>query len=228
MICPPLPSEHPPTPQWDHTIIRSVCAGHDFPIHDAEGVSLWFSGQRLLTDGTSENLYRRSSQNSPSTHLGEYPREEEARFGGRLKGNVCNEVGGVKRSADPRVGYETSDRTVKRARSTTSTTPGRNPEKEAKEDGHEDVRRLRDQAGGRHSEAGCSRGRPEGGAPLRDPRRGGRGRAFDLWGQVSPGGRKSLRRLLRQVLRRGTPRVSPRGRGSPPEAGRTGGHNPVL
>ena len=34
-----LPSEHPPTPQWDHTIIRSVCAGHDFPIHDAdEGV----------------------------------------------------------------------------------------------------------------------------------------------------------------------------------------------
>jgi hypothetical protein len=51
----PLPSEHPPTPQWDHTIIRSVCAGHDFPIHEAEGVSLWFSGQRLLTDGTSEN-----------------------------------------------------------------------------------------------------------------------------------------------------------------------------
>jgi hypothetical protein len=58
------------------------------------------------------------------------PREEEARFGDRLKGNVCNEVGfrltevgGVKRSADPRVGYETSDRTVKRARSTTSTTP---------------------------------------------------------------------------------------------------------
>ena len=51
----PLPSEHPSTPQWDHTIIRSVCAGHDFPIHDAEGVSLWFSGQRLLTDGTSAN-----------------------------------------------------------------------------------------------------------------------------------------------------------------------------
>ncbi len=25
-----------------------------FP-HDAEGVSLWFSGKRLLTDGTSEN-----------------------------------------------------------------------------------------------------------------------------------------------------------------------------
>jgi hypothetical protein len=46
-----------------HTIIRSVCAGHDFPIHDGEGVSLWFSGQRLLTDGTSENSY--------STHLGE-------------------------------------------------------------------------------------------------------------------------------------------------------------
>src|SRR5215211_4388846 len=90
------------------------------------------------------------------------PRDEEARFGDRLKGNVCNEVGGVKRSADPRVGYETSDRTVKRARSTTSTTPDRNPEKETKEDGHEDVRRLRDQAGGRHSEAGCSRGRPEG------------------------------------------------------------------
>src|SRR5918995_6864006 len=42
-------------PQWDHTIIRYVCAGHDFPIHDAEGVSHWFSGQRLLTDGTSEN-----------------------------------------------------------------------------------------------------------------------------------------------------------------------------
>src|SRR5215213_5764890 len=41
------------------------------------------------------------------------PREEEARFGDRLKGNVCNEVGGVKRSADPRVGYETSDRIVK-------------------------------------------------------------------------------------------------------------------
>jgi hypothetical protein len=60
----PLPSEHPPTPQWDHTIIRSVCAGHDFSIHDAEGVSLWFSGQRLLTDGTSENFY--------STHSGEY------------------------------------------------------------------------------------------------------------------------------------------------------------
>src|SRR5215208_2704413 len=60
----PLPSEHPPTPQWDHTtIIRSVCAGHDFPIHEAEGVSLWFSGQRLLTDGTSENFY--------STHSGE-------------------------------------------------------------------------------------------------------------------------------------------------------------
>ena len=34
----------------------SFCAGHDFPIHDDdEGVSLWFSGQRLLTDGTSEN-----------------------------------------------------------------------------------------------------------------------------------------------------------------------------
>jgi hypothetical protein len=34
-----------------------------FPIHEAEGVSLWFSGQRLLTDGTSENSY--------STHAGE-------------------------------------------------------------------------------------------------------------------------------------------------------------
>src|ERR687889_460988 len=96
------------------------------------------------------------------------PREEEARFGERLKGNVCNEVGGVKRSADPRVGYETSDRTVKRARSTTSTTPDRNPEKEAKEDGHEDVRRLRDQAGGRHSEAGFFPGKAEGFGPLRE------------------------------------------------------------
>jgi hypothetical protein len=47
---------------WDHTIIRSVCAGHDFP-HDDEGVSLWFSGQLLLTDGTSEN--------TSSRHLGE-------------------------------------------------------------------------------------------------------------------------------------------------------------
>jgi hypothetical protein len=32
-------------------------------MHDTEGVSLWLSGQRLLTDGTSEN--------SPSTHSGE-------------------------------------------------------------------------------------------------------------------------------------------------------------
>jgi hypothetical protein len=28
-----------------------------FP-HDAEGVSLWFSGKRLLTDGTSENAQK--------------------------------------------------------------------------------------------------------------------------------------------------------------------------
>jgi hypothetical protein len=31
-----------------------------FP-HDDEGVSLWFSGQRLLTDGTSENSVKRQS-----------------------------------------------------------------------------------------------------------------------------------------------------------------------
>ena len=61
MICPALPSEHPPPPQWDHTIITLLnCAGHDFPLHDDEGVSLWFSGQRLFTDGTSGEF---------STHL---------------------------------------------------------------------------------------------------------------------------------------------------------------
>jgi hypothetical protein len=54
MIC-PAPTLRTPSYARDHTIIRSVCAGHDFPKHDDEGVSLWFSGQRLLTDRTSEN-----------------------------------------------------------------------------------------------------------------------------------------------------------------------------
>jgi uncharacterized protein YgiM (DUF1202 family) len=63
MICPAPTLRTPSYATWDHTIIKSVRAGHDFPIHDAEGVSLWFSGQRLLTDGTSQNFY--------STHSGE-------------------------------------------------------------------------------------------------------------------------------------------------------------
>jgi hypothetical protein len=59
MICPAPTLRTPSYATWDHTIIKSVCAGHDFPIHDDEGVSLWFSGQRLLTDGTSENSVKR-------------------------------------------------------------------------------------------------------------------------------------------------------------------------
>ena len=54
MICPAPTLRTPSYATWDHTIIRSVCAGHDFSIHEAEGVSLWFSGQRLLTDGLTE------------------------------------------------------------------------------------------------------------------------------------------------------------------------------
>ena len=83
--------------------------------------------------------------------------------------------------------------------------------------GNENVRRLRHQAGSRHSEAGCSRRRSEGRAPLRDPRCGGGGRAFVLWGQIPAGRRKPIRRLLRQVLRRRAQRVL-RGMASPRQA----------
>jgi hypothetical protein len=66
MICPAPTLRRPSYATWDHTIISSVCAGHDFSIHDAEGVSLWFSGQRLLTDGTSANSVKAKFGKAPA------------------------------------------------------------------------------------------------------------------------------------------------------------------
>ena len=66
----------------------------------------------------------------------------------------------------------------------------------------ENVRRLRHQAGSRHSEAGCSRRRSEGRAPLRDPRCWAEAGRSSFGGRSPLGGAKPLRRLLRPVLRR--------------------------
>ena len=62
MIYPAPTLRRPSYAIWDHTIIKSVCAGHDFPIHDAEGVSLWFSQANgcLLTELPRIHLPRTS------------------------------------------------------------------------------------------------------------------------------------------------------------------------